>query len=188
MLIIIDNYDSFTQNLAQHIGLSGFSPQVMRNDDISLTSLNEYNPTHIILSPGPGHPQNSEKCIEIISKYANTVPILGVCLGHQCIGHVYGATIQQLDKPIHGKINNILHNQKDLFYQLSNPFSASRYHSLILNENNLPNNLEITAYTEDRQIMGCRHKIHHMLRGIQFHPESLWTNEGQIILNNFLFS
>nr|YP_009391782.1 Anthranilate synthase component II [Acrosorium ciliolatum]ARW59926.1 Anthranilate synthase component II [Acrosorium ciliolatum] len=186
MIIIIDNYDSFTENLAQYIGELGFKIKIIRNDEISLSNLNKINPTHIILSPGPGHPKNSNICLEIISNYANQIPILGVCLGHQCIGHIYGAEIKKLNKPIHGKTSHILHNKRDLFYNLPNPLIATRYHSLIINEKNMPNHLEITAWTKDGTIMGCRHKIYKNIRGIQFHPESLWTSQGKIIINNFL--
>nr|QCI06499.1 Anthranilate synthase component II [Erythroglossum lusitanicum] len=188
MIIIIDNYDSFTQNLAQYIGESGFKIKIIRNDNISLKTLNDINPTHIILSPGPGHPKNSNMSLEIIANYANSIPILGVCLGHQCIGHIYGGEIKQLNIPTHGKISKILHNKQDLFNKISNPFIATRYHSLVINEKKLPNNLEVTAWTKDGLIMGCRHKIYTSLRGVQFHPESLWTNQGKIIINNFLFS
>lgn len=188
MIIIIDNYDSFTQNLAQYIGELGFKIKIIRNDEISLNDLNEINPTHIILSPGPGHPKNSNICLEIISYYAKQTPILGVCLGHQCIGYIYGAKIKQLNKPIHGKTSFISHNNQDLFYNLPNPFIATRYHSLVINEENIPNHLEITAWTKNGTIMACRHKIYNKLRGIQFHPESLWTNEGKIIIQNFLLS
>lgn len=186
MIIIIDNYDSFTQNLAQYIGELGFQIQIIRNDEISLNNFSTINPTHIILSPGPGHPKNSNICLEVISQYANQIPILGVCLGHQCIGHIYGAEIKQLQMPIHGKTSNILHNKQDLFNNLPNPFIATRYHSLVINNKNIPNNLEITAWTKDGTIMGCRHKIYNTLRGIQFHPESLWTYHGKEIINNFL--
>nr|QCI04567.1 Anthranilate synthase component II [Apoglossum ruscifolium] len=188
MIIIIDNYDSFTQNLVQHVGTLKEEIKVIRNDEISLNRLINFNPTHIILSPGPGNPKDSGICLEILANYANKIPILGVCLGHQSIGYIYGATIKQLNIPVHGKISNIFHNNKDLFYKLPFPFKATRYHSLIIDENNLPDNLIVTAWTEDNIIMGCQHKIYHMLHGVQFHPESLWTNDGQLIIANFLKS
>lgn len=186
MIIIIDNYDSFTQNLAQYIGQLGFKPIVIRNDEISANKITSLSPTHILLSPGPGKPENSGMCLDIINNYANKLPILGICLGHQGIGHVYGGKIKQLNKPMHGKISSVLHNNKDIFNKLPNPFKASRYHSLVIDENSIPDSLEITAWTSEGIVMGCRHKIYYKLRGIQFHPESLWTKEGEKIIKNFL--
>nr|QCI04043.1 Anthranilate synthase component II [Antithamnionella ternifolia] len=186
MILIIDNYDSFTQNLVQCIGELGKSINVIRNDLISVKKIENLKPTHIIISPGPGHPQEIKNVLKIIKNFAHKIPILGVCLGHQSIGYIYGANITRLAKPIHGKISKILHNNQDLFNQISNPFNAARYHSLIIDKNNLPNDLEITAWTEDGIIMACRHKKYKKLRGIQFHPESLWTNEGKKIFINFL--
>nr|QCI05971.1 Anthranilate synthase component II [Delesseria sanguinea] len=188
MIIIIDNYDSFTQNLVQYVGQSKFQIKVIRNDEISLKNLIALNPTHIILSPGPGNPQNSGICLEILNNYANTIPILGVCLGHQSIGYVYGAKIKKLSIPIHGKTSYIFHNDQDLFDKLPNPFVATRYHSLVIDKNNFSNNLQVTAWTKEGTIMACQHKIYTKLRGVQFHPESLWTKEGKKIINNFLFS
>lgn len=188
MIIIIDNYDSFTQNLGQHIGELGFKPFIIRNDEISINNIQNLNPTHIFLSPGPGKPEKSGICLDIIHNYANKLPILGICLGHQAIGYMYGGKIKQLEKPMHGKISLILHNQKDIFNKIQSPFHASRYHSLIINNQHFPNNLEITAWTSEETVMGCRHKIYNKLRGIQFHPESLWTKEGKKIIKNFLLS
>lgn len=188
MIIIIDNYDSFTQNLAQYIGQLGFKPYIIRNDEISVDDIKNLNPTHIFLSPGPGKPDNSGVCLDIINNYAHQLPILGVCLGHQGIGYIYGGQIKQLKRPMHGKISSILHNQEDIFRKLSSPFHASRYHSLIIDANDYPTSLEITAWTSEGVIMGCRHKTYKKLRGIQFHPESLWTKEGIYIIKNFLSS
>nr|QCI07642.1 Anthranilate synthase component II [Nitophyllum punctatum] len=188
MIVIIDNYDSFTQNLVQYVGISTTDIQVVRNDEIKLNKLRYMNPTHIILSPGPGSPQDSGICLDIISQYADKIPILGVCLGHQSIGYAYGAEIKILKKPMHGKISYITHDEKDLFYQLPNQLKVARYHSLVINNHKLPKNIEITAQTNDGIIMGCRHKIHKSLRGLQFHPESLWTDKGKEIINNFLLS
>nr|QCI05791.1 Anthranilate synthase component II [Dasysiphonia japonica] len=188
MIIIIDNYDSFTQNLVQYVGESKLSIKILRNDEISLTNLILLNPTHIILSPGPGNPSKSGICLEILSKYANRIPILGVCLGHQSIGYIYGAKIKQLDKPTHGKISHIFHDGKNIFKNISNPFIATRYHSLIIDNNHLPNQLKITAWTKDGIIMGCQHKIYNNILGVQFHPESLWTEEGKKIIKNFIYS
>nr|YP_009332804.1 anthranilate synthase component II [Membranoptera tenuis]AKL79060.1 anthranilate synthase component II [Membranoptera tenuis] len=188
MIIIIDNYDSFTQNLVQYVGESKSEIKVIRNDEISSEDLINFNPTHIILSPGPGNPKNSGICLEIIKQYANTIPILGVCLGHQSIGYVYGAKIKKLNAPIHGKTSYIFHNNQDLFEKLPNPFIATRYHSLVIDKNHFPKNLEITAWTQEGTIMACQHKIYTKLNGVQFHPESLWTKEGRTIINNFLSS
>nr|YP_009397161.1 Anthranilate synthase component II [Thuretia quercifolia]ARW66347.1 Anthranilate synthase component II [Thuretia quercifolia] len=186
MIIIIDNYDSFTENLVQYVGELNSTIKVMRNDKINLKYLNEINPTHIILSPGAGNPKNAGICLEILTQYANKIPILGVCLGHQSIGYIYGAKITKLNKPTHGKISPIFHNKKDLFSHLPYPFSATRYHSLIIDKNNLPSNLKVTAWTKEGIIMGCQHKIYNKLRGVQFHPESLWTKHGKKIIKNFL--
>nr|YP_009392611.1 Anthranilate synthase component II [Bostrychia tenella]ARW61173.1 Anthranilate synthase component II [Bostrychia tenella] len=188
MIIVIDNYDSFTQNLAQNVGQLGFKPYIMRNDEVSVDNIQSLNATHIILSPGPGKPENSGISLDMISNYANKLPILGICLGHQGIGYIFGGQIKQLKQPMHGKISLILHNKKDIFHKIPNPFNASRYHSLVINENNFPDSLEITAWTPEGTIMGCRHKIYNKLRGIQFHPESLWTKEGKYIMKNFLLS
>nr|YP_009295195.1 anthranilate synthase component II [Dasya binghamiae]AOH77207.1 anthranilate synthase component II [Dasya binghamiae] len=188
MIIIIDNYDSFTQNLVQNVGEFNINMKVTRNDEISLKNLMNLNPTHIILSPGPGNPKNSRICLEILENYAGKIPILGVCLGHQSIGYIYGAKIKQLNQPTHGKISNIFHDEKNIFNKLPNPFNAARYHSLIIDKKNLPNNLKITAWTQKGTIMGCQHKIYKKIFGVQFHPESLWTPEGKKIINNFLLS
>nr|YP_009393450.1 Anthranilate synthase component II [Bostrychia simpliciuscula]ARW62012.1 Anthranilate synthase component II [Bostrychia simpliciuscula] len=186
MILIIDNYDSFTQNLGQYVGQLGFKPFIVRNDEISINNIQSFNPTHVFLSPGPGKPENSGICLDIINNYANKLPILGICLGHQVIGYIYGGEVKQLKKPMHGKISLISHNQKDIFNKVSNPFYANRYHSLVINTNNFPHNLEITAWTREGIIMGCKHKTYSKLRGVQFHPESLWTKEGQKIIKNFL--
>nr|YP_009398182.1 Anthranilate synthase component II [Thaumatella adunca]ARW67368.1 Anthranilate synthase component II [Thaumatella adunca] len=186
MIIIIDNYDSFTQNLAQYIGELGHKIKIVRNDEISIIDIERINPTHIILSPGPGRPEKSGICLDIIKNYGKTIPILGICLGHQSIGYAYGGEIKELTKPMHGKISTIIHNKTDLFRDLPNSFQVSRYHSLIIDKNTFPKDLEITAWTLDGTIMGCRHKIYKKLRGIQFHPESLWTEEGKYILKHFL--
>lgn len=186
MILIIDNYDSFTQNLVQYVGELKFEVIIKRTDEINITYIEKTQPSHIIISPGPGHPQDAKNILQIIIQYASTIPILGVCLGHQMIGYAYGYTIKRLPIPMHGKLSNILHNNLDLFKDLNNPFIATRYHSLIIQPNDPANLLEITAWTEEGIIMGCRHKKYKTLRGIQFHPESLWTNYGQRIIKNFL--
>lgn len=186
MILIIDNYDSFTQNLVQYVGALNFHVEVRRNDNISINDIQKMQPSHIIISPGPGHPQDGYHTIKIIQKYAKNIPILGVCLGHQIIGHLYGYNIVRLSKPIHGKLSKIIHCNNDLFESIPNPFTATRYHSLIIQNNNHLNTLEITAWTEDGLIMACQHKAYKKLKGIQFHPESLWTDYGQNIIRNFL--
>nr|YP_009392410.1 Anthranilate synthase component II [Caloglossa monosticha]ARW60972.1 Anthranilate synthase component II [Caloglossa monosticha] len=187
MILIIDNYDSFTHNLVQCAGELKLKIRTIRNDEISVNKIRNINPSHIILSPGPGNPQHSGVCLEILTNYAHKIPILGVCLGHQSIGYVYGAKIKQLVLPIHGKTSEIFHNKHTLFQEIPNPFLAARYHSLIIDEKNLPENLKIIAWTKDGTIMGCQHKIYPKLCGIQFHPESLWTCSGKTIIRNFLF-
>ena len=188
VILIIDNYDSFTQNLVQCVGQLDFDVLVYRNNDITTNDINLLDPTHIILSPGPGNPINTGISLELIDHYANTIPILGVCLGHQSIGYAYGAKIKPLTQPIHGKISEIWHNNLDLFANLPNPFLATRYHSLVVDREDLPNNIQITAWTDDGLIMACRHKKYKLLRGIQFHPESLWTQNGKNIMENFLLT
>ena len=186
MIIIIDNYDSFTQNLYQYTGELGYQVTVQRTNELLIETINNMNPTHIIISPGPGRPQDSDKCIDIVKSCGNKIPILGICLGHQSIGYACGGIIEKLSIPKHGKVSNIIHNGEDIFRGLHNPMRASRYHSLVVSDRNLPNTLEITASTSDGVIMGCRHRIYKRMQSIQFHPESLWTEEGKNILKNFL--
>nr|QCI05160.1 Anthranilate synthase component II [Centroceras clavulatum] len=186
MILIIDNYDSFTQNLVQYVGELKFEVTIKRTDEVNLTYIEKNKPSHIIISPGPGHPQDANNILQIIIKYASKIPILGICLGHQMIGYAYGYYVERLPTPMHGKLSKILHNNLDLFNDLKNPFIATRYHSLIIQPNNQSNSLEITAWTQEGIIMGCRHKKYKMLRGVQFHPESLWTDYGKKIIYNFL--
>ena len=186
MIIIIDNYDSFTYNLMQYTGELGYQVQIIRNDSITIQEIQTINPTHIIISPGPGSPEQTGISLNIISTFASQIPILGVCLGHQSIGHIYGGKIKKLKRPMHGKISAIYHNKKDLFEKLPNPFTAIRYHSLIIENSELPKNLRITATTKEGLIMGCQHRQYPWLQGIQFHPESLWTEGGKILMQNFL--
>nr|YP_009394477.1 Anthranilate synthase component II [Vertebrata thuyoides]ARW63039.1 Anthranilate synthase component II [Vertebrata thuyoides] len=188
MIIIIDNYDSFTQNLVQYTGELGHSLKVIRNDKEILEQIEKIGPTHIIISPGPGKPENSGISLEVIKKYSKQIPILGICLGHQAIGQIYGAAIKKLDNPVHGKTDEIINNQKDIFKDIPSVFKATRYHSLIVDKETCPDNLKITAWTKDGRIMALQHKHYKKLRGVQFHPESLWTKEGKKILKNFLSS
>ena len=188
MILIIDNYDSFTYNLAQCVGELGYDVLVCRNDEIDLLKIKRLNPQKIIISPGPGKPSESGISLDVISSLAASIPILGVCLGHQSIGYINGGRVIKVSQIMHGKTSEIYHNNEDLFMNLPNPFVATRYHSLIIDTMNFPTNLEITAWTKNNIIMACRHKKYKTLRGIQFHPESLWTVYGQQLLKNFLNS
>nr|YP_009393855.1 Anthranilate synthase component II [Polysiphonia sertularioides]ARW62417.1 Anthranilate synthase component II [Polysiphonia sertularioides] len=188
MIIIIDNYDSFTHNLVQYAGELKYSITVVKNDKIKIRDIEKKRPTHIIISPGPGKPQDAGICIEVIKTYGNEIPILGICLGHQAIGNVHGGLIKKLKTPVHGKVDYIFNNQKDIFKGIKNKFEATRYHSLIVDKTTLPKELEITAWTKDSIVMGFKHKSYNKLQGIQFHPESLWTKEGKKIIKNFLLS
>ena len=188
MILIIDNYDSFTQNLVQYVGELNFSVTVKRHDELKLNDIEAMQPSHIIISPGPGHPKDSQNIVTIIQKYAANIPILGVCLGHQIIGYLYKYNIRRLSTPVHGKISEIKHNKTNLFRTIPSPFKATRYHSLIVTNEHQSDILEITAWTSDGIIMACKHKKYTKLQGIQFHPESLWTEYGKTIIRNFLLT
>lgn len=185
MIIIIDNYDSFTYNLVQQIGAFGARLEVFRNDKISLTEIEEIKPDYIIISPGPCTPKEAGISNDIIRRFSGKIPILGVCLGHQCIAYTYGASVVRARRLMHGKTSLISHDGKTIFKGLSNPFTATRYHSLIVQEDTLPDCLEVTARADNDEIMGIRHK-HFPLEGVQFHPESFLTEEGPKLLKNFL--
>ena len=186
MILIIDNYDSFTQNLVQYAGELNLPVIVRRNDSITIKDIQLISPTHIIISPGPGHPKDILNILDIIKNYAGRIPILGVCLGHQAIGYLYGCQITRLKVPMHGKLSRILHESNDIFQNIPNGFLATRYHSLIIDQHNTSNEIQVTAHATDGTIMACRHKKYKNLIGIQFHPESLWTEYGKDIINNFL--
>lgn len=188
MIVIIDNYDSFTFNLVQCIGELGYSTKILRNDKTCMKEIDSLNPSHVIISPGPGYPEDAGISLDVIQHFGSKIPILGVCLGHQSIGHVYGGQITQLDKPIHGKISRIYHNNQGIFQEIPSPFDATRYHSLIINKHNLPESLKVTAYTKEGVIMGCQHKEYPNIQGVQFHPESLWTEQGKKIVHNFILA
>ena len=185
MLLVIDNYDSFTYNLVQYLGEMKVDLQVHRNDQISLGQIHELHPDRILISPGPCSPKESGLSNEIIRTFGSKVPLLGVCLGHQCIGHTFGANIVVNYRMMHGKTSPIKHNGRDLFRDMPNPFAATRYHSLVINRDTLPESLEITAETEEGEIMGIRHR-ELPIWGVQFHPESILTESGRKILENFL--
>ena len=186
--LIIDNYDSFVYNIAQRLGELGVVSDVIRNDKVTISDIENSNYDAIIISPGPGTPDDERYfgiCKIVITEIGPKKPILGVCLGHQCLGNTYGAKIIQSEEIMHGKISEITHDGKGLFNGVPNPFKAVRYHSLIIDENTLPNDFEITARSDSGTIQGIRHK-NLSLEGVQFHPESIETEHGKKILNNFL--
>ena len=185
MLLLVDNYDSFTYNLFQYLSELGEEVEVVRNDKTTLEAIDEMKPRRLVISPGPSTPQNAGISNEVIKHFGATLPLLGVCLGHQCIGYSYGAKIGQAKQIMHGKSSLIHHNNQGVLAGLPNPFSAIRYHSLIVEREGLPDCLEVTAWTDDGEIMGLRHH-QHPVEGIQFHPESFMTEVGKDILRNFL--
>lgn len=185
MILVIDNYDSFTYNLVQYFGELGAEPLVYRNDEITLAEIERLKPERICISPGPCTPKEAGISNEVIRQFAGRYRILGVCLGHQCMGEVYGGEVVRAGRLMHGKTSPILHNGKDLFLNLPNPFEATRYHSLIVRRETLPDCLEITAETAEGEIMGLRHK-EFPLWGVQFHPESILTTHGKALIKNFL--
>jgi anthranilate synthase/aminodeoxychorismate synthase-like glutamine amidotransferase len=188
MILLIDNYDSFTYNLVQRFGeLNPELPMtVVRNDQITPDQIADLRPTHIIISPGPCTPKEAGVSNEVIKRFAATTPVFGVCLGHQCIGHSFGGEVIRNWRIMHGKVSPIYHDNKGVFAGLSNPFDATRYHSLVIKKETFQNpDFEVTAWTEEGEIMGVRHK-HWPLHGVQFHPESFLTVEGPKILQNFL--
>ena len=185
MLLVIDNYDSFTYNLVQYLGEMGVALQVHRNDQISLDQIRDLKPSRIMISPGPCSPREAGLSNEIIRTFGPEMPLFGVCLGHQCIGHTFGGQVVVNYRMMHGKVSPIKHDGRDLFQDMPNPFNATRYHSLVIKRETLPDCLEVTAETEEGEIMGVRHK-QHPIWGVQFHPESILTESGRTILKNFL--
>jgi anthranilate synthase component 2 len=186
MILMIDNYDSFTYNIVQYFGELDAKVEVYRNDAITLEGITKLAPERIVISPGPSSPEHAGISVDVIKGFAGKVPLLGVCLGHQAIGHAFGGNIIRAGKLMHGKTSRIRHDGKDLFKGMSNPFEATRYHSLVIEEKTIPECLEITARAEDdNEIMGVRHRTLPVW-GVQFHPESILTKEGKRILENFL--
>ncbi|MFH1740864.1 MAG: aminodeoxychorismate/anthranilate synthase component II [bacterium] len=185
MLIVIDNYDSFTFNLYQYLGELGAPMEVHRNDKITVDEVLKRKPAGIVISPGPGTPDDGGISLELIARASGKIPILGVCLGHQCIGQHFGGTVRRADRLMHGKTSLIKHHGEGIFLGLANPFVATRYHSLLVDRESLPDCLEITAETDEQEIMGLRH-VEHPIFGVQFHPESILTKEGKKLLDNFL--
>ena len=185
MLLILDNYDSFTYNLVQYFGELGCELVVRRNDAISVDEIAKLKPTHICISPGPGRPGEAGVSNEVVRRFAPNVPLLGVCLGHQCIAEVFGGRVVRAERLMHGKTSDIHHNDSGVFAGLPNPFSATRYHSLIVAPELLPNEFVVSARTTEGEIMGLRHRDF-PLHGVQFHPESILTAQGRKLLANFL--
>lgn len=185
MLLMIDNYDSFTYNLVQYLGELGEIIKVYRNDQITVDEVERAGPDRLVISPGPCTPEEAGVSNEIIRRFAGRVPLLGVCLGHQCIGHVFGGEVVRAPRLMHGKTSMIQHDGKTIYKGLPNPFEATRYHSLIIKRETIPACLEITAETDQGEIMGVRHK-EHKVEGVQFHPESILTESGKDLLRNFL--
>jgi len=188
VLVVIDNYDSFTYNLVQYLGELGAQLQVFRNDQLSVDDLRRMQPQAVVISPGPGRPEDAGISLELIRELGPELPILGVCLGHQCIGQVYGGQIVRAPELMHGKTSLIYHRGVGVFEGLSQPFTATRYHSLVIEPSTCPDELEVTAQTGDGIIMGVRHRRYPHVQGVQFHPESILTAEGKRLLSNFLRS
>jgi len=184
MVLVIDNYDSFTYNLVQYLGELGADVRVYRNDQITLEEIAALKPDHIVISPGPGDPGDGGVSNEVIRVFGPTTPVLGVCLGHQCIGHVYGGVVSRAPRLMHGKTSSVYHNGHGLFNGVPSPFTATRYHSLIVEEA-VPETLAVTAFTRDGEVMGVQHREYPVV-GVQFHPESILTEHGKRILQNFL--
>ncbi|MFN2293714.1 MAG: anthranilate synthase component II [Candidatus Promineifilaceae bacterium] len=184
MILVIDNYDSFTYNLVQYLGELGATVKVVRNDLITLDEIRKLNPDRIVISPGPGDPGDGGISNEVIREFGPKIPILGVCLGHQCIGQVYGGNVTRAPRLMHGKTSPVYHGNDSLFNGVPSPFQATRYHSLIVEEP-IPDCLQIIAFTSEGEVMGVRHKEHPVV-GVQFHPESILTEHGKRILLNFI--
>ena len=185
MILMIDNYDSFTWNLVQYLGELGNTPEVVRNDEISVEEAVRRKPQAIVISPGPGRPSDAGISSATIQRFAGQVPILGVCLGHQCIGEVFGGKVVRAERLVHGKTSAVIHTGRGIFLDVDNPFQATRYHSLLVARDGLPEKLQIMAWTPENEIMAVRHKDHETW-GVQFHPESILTTCGKDLLRNFL--
>ncbi|THF74522.1 aminodeoxychorismate/anthranilate synthase component II [Cohnella fermenti] len=185
MILVIDNYDSFTYNLVQYLGELGEEIKVFRNDEIDLDGIAALKPDHILISPGPCTPNEAGVSLGLIERFQGEIPIFGVCLGHQSIGQAFGGDVVRAEKLMHGKTSEITHDGKTIFAGVESPFTATRYHSLVVKRDTLPNCLEISAESEDGEIMGLRHK-EYVVEGVQFHPESIMTDNGLTLLRNFL--
>jgi len=186
VLLMIDNYDSFTYNLVQYFGELGADIRVFRNRSITCDEIAALNPSHLVISPGPCTPHEAGVSLAAISRFAGHIPILGICLGHQCLGQVFGGRVVKAGVPVHGKNSDIVHAQQGVFLGLPSPFSATRYHSLLVERASLPGCLEVTAETASGEIMGLRHRTVAYVEGVQFHPEAILTEHGKTLLANFL--
>jgi anthranilate synthase component 2 len=184
-VLVIDNYDSFVYNLVQYLGELGAEPLVHRHDELTLDEIVALDPDAVLISPGPGRPEDAGLSMDVIRRFAGVRPILGVCLGHQCIGQAYGGEVVRADAVMHGKTSLVRHTGAGVFAGLPDPFEATRYHSLIVDRSSVPDELEVTAWTDDGVVMGVRHKVH-PIEGVQFHPESVLTASGHDLLRNFL--
>jgi anthranilate synthase component II len=185
MLLLLDNYDSFTYNLYQYLCELGQDVQVRRNDRVTLEDIEALAPERLVISPGPGTPAEAGISLQVIARFGARIPLLGVCLGHQCIGEVFGGVVARAPEIMHGKVSPIHHLNTGVFAGLPNPFEATRYHSLVVERDSLPDGLEVTAWTENGLVMGLRHR-EYQIEGVQFHPESILTSAGKDLLRNFL--
>ena len=185
MILVIDNYDSFTYNLVQYLGELGARMEVFRNDQIELDRIDATHPEKVVISPGPCTPNEAGVSVDLIRRFTDRIPMLGVCLGHQCIGQAFGGRVVNAPAVLHGKVSEIHHDGRTIFRDMSRPFVATRYHSLIVERESLPDCLEVSAQTHDGIIMGLRHRKY-PVEGVQFHPESILTAEGKVLLRNFL--
>jgi len=185
LVLVIDNYDSFTYNLVQYLGELGEDVMVRRNDEITLAEIAPLSPVAVVLSPGPGTPSDAGICRDLLVELGPTIPILGVCLGHQCLGEAFGGTVRRASQVMHGKVSRVTHAEQSVFRGIPSPFAATRYHSLVVDRENLPADLEVTAWTDDGTVMGLRHR-QYPLAGVQFHPEAILTEHGHELLANFL--
>ena len=185
VVLVIDNYDSFTYNLVQYLGELGEEVVVRRNDQITLPEITRLDPVAAVLSPGPGTPAEAGVCKDLLLELGPTLPTLGVCLGHQCLGEAFGGTVRRASRVMHGKVSAVVHHQQSVFRGIPSPFAATRYHSLVVDRDSLPADLEVTASTEDGTVMGLRHRKY-PLAGVQFHPEAILTEHGHKLLENFL--
>jgi anthranilate synthase/aminodeoxychorismate synthase-like glutamine amidotransferase len=186
MIVLIDNYDSFTYNLVQYFQEMAQEVKVFRNDAITVAGIEQLHPAHLVISPGPGDPTGAGISVSAITHFAGKIPVLGVCLGHQALGYAFGGKVVRAERLMHGKTSPILHDQKTIFKDLPDPFTATRYHSLLVERASLPASLEVSAWTKEGEIMGLRHKTVPALEGVQFHPESILTEEGKKLLSNFI--
>ena len=185
VVLVIDNYDSFTYNLVQYLGELGEDVVVRRNDEITLPEIAPLHPVAVVLSPGPGTPAEAGICKDLLVELGPTLPMLGVCLGHQCLGEAFGGTVRRASQVMHGKVSRVTHAEQSVFRGIPSPFAATRYHSLVVDRENLPAELEVTAWTDDGTVMGLRHR-QYPLAGVQFHPEAILTEHGHALLANFL--